>query len=112
MNCRIKLSSDFLKELKRLAKRYKSLKEDVKALGESLKENPMQGVDLGSGLRKIRLAITSKGKGKRGGARVFTLTAIISTEDTEVLLLTIYDKSERETLTDHELQNILKANGL
>ena len=104
MNCRIKLSLEFTKELKRLAKRYRSLKVDVKLLGESLMENPFQGADLGNGLRKVRMSITSKGKGKSGGARVITFTAIISTDDAEILLLTIYDKSERETITDSELK--------
>ena len=104
MNYRIKLSLEFTKELKRLAKRYRSLKADVKILGESLMENPFQGADLGNGLRKVRMSITSKGKGKSGGARVITLTAVISTDDTEILLLTIYDKSERDTITDSELK--------
>ena len=33
----------------------------------SLQSNPLQGVDLGKGLRKIRMSIASKGKGKSGG---------------------------------------------
>lgn len=104
MNYRIKLSLEFAKELKRLAKRYRSLKADVRLLGESLLENPFQGVDLGHGFRKVRMSITSKGKGKSGGARVITLLAIVSEEDTEILLLTIYDKFERDTITDAELK--------
>ena len=104
MNCRIKLSLEFAKELKRLAKRYCSLKTDVKLLGESLQENPYQGADLGNGLRKVRMSVTSKGKGKSGGARVITFTAIIATDTTEILLLTIYDKSERDNITDSELK--------
>ena len=104
MNCRIKLSLEFAKELKRLAKRYRSLKTDGKLLGESLPENPYQGADLGNGLRKVRMSVTSKGKGKSGGARVITFTAIIATDTTEILLLTIYDKSERDNITDSELK--------
>ena len=104
MNCRIKLSLEFAKELKRLAKRYRSLKTDVKLLGESLQENTYQGADLGNGLRKVRMSVTSKGKGKSGGARVITFTAIIATDTTEILLLTIYDKSERDNITDSELK--------
>ena len=57
----IKPVPSFLKELKRLSKRYVSIKEDVLALGRSLQMNPNQGVDLGRGLRKIRMVITSKG---------------------------------------------------
>lgn len=58
------------------------------------------------------MAITSKGKGKSGGARVITVTAIVSVDETNVTLLTIYDKSDRETIKDSELKNILKKNGL
>ena len=80
---------------------------------EDLKKNPHIGVDLGNGIRKVRMAIASKGKGKSGGARVITDTsAIISVEEGRVTLLTIYDKSDRENISDNEIirlqQEILK----
>lgn len=68
----------------------------------------MQGTDLGNRLRKIRLAITSKGKGKSGGARVITYTITVQEEGIEVTLLTIYDKSDRENVSDKELLDLLK----
>ena len=58
------------------------------------------------------MAISSKGKGKSGGARVITLTVLISETDTNIVLLTIYDKSERENLTDKELADIVKKSSL
>ena len=64
MNCKITVTPDFLKEMKRLSKRYKSLKEDLSKLGDELESNPLLGVELGHHLRKVRMAITSKGKGK------------------------------------------------
>lgn len=88
------------------------MQQDFANLLESLKENPEQGADLGKGLHKIRMAISSKGKGKSGGARVITLTALISKTDTDIILLTIYDKSECENLTDKELEDIIKKSGL
>ena len=106
MNYNIKPTPHFLKELKRLSKRYRSLKEDVNLLVASLHENPFQGTDLGKGLHKIRMAISAKGKGKSGGARVITLTALVTSDNT------IYDKSERESLTDAELRAIIVQNGL
>lgn len=112
MNCKISLSHEFEKNLKKLAKRYKSMKDDYAGLVRSLKQDPFQGTDLGKGLRKIRFAITSKGKGKRGGVRVITLTAFISIENAEVILVTIYDKSDKETLSDKEIKDILTRNGL
>ena len=112
MNCKISAIPSFKKDLKRLGKRYRSLKDDYKKLLVSLHENPLQGVDLGGGLHKVRMAITSKGKGKSGGARVITLVALVSAEEGGVLLLTMYDKSERENISDRELMDLKAEAGL
>ena len=63
---------DFRRMFKKLAKKYPSLKSDLQSLIEILAENPATGTNLGHNLYKIRLAISSKGKGKSGGARVIT----------------------------------------
>lgn len=84
------------------------MRQDFAGLLESLRREPQQGVDLGRGLHKVRMAISSKGKGKSGGARVITLTVLISETGTNIVLLTIYDKSECENLTDKELTDIVK----
>ncbi len=68
---------EFLKSAKALAKRYRSFSDDLKGLRDEILQNPSVGDDLGNGIRKLRMAIKSKGKGKRAGARVITLTAII-----------------------------------
>ena len=59
-------SDEFSRQFKRLAKKYKSFGEDYLNLKKDLLENPFRGDDLGGGVRKIRMAISSKGKGKRG----------------------------------------------
>ena len=58
------------------------------------------------------MAISAKGKGKSGGARVITLIISYNKENAEIGLLYLYDKSERETLTDAELTRILQLNDL
>ena len=103
-------SVEFLRQLKRLSKKYKSLGEDYKALKKSLLENPVQGDDLGGGVRKIRMAIGSKGKGKSGGARVLTLTVLVS-EDADVTLLTIYDKDETDNVSDEYIRWLISEAG-
>ena len=50
-------------------------------------------------MRKFRMAIASKGKGKSGGARILTLNALVS-DDVDVTLLTIYDKNEIDNVSD------------
>ena len=108
MSCTVKYSPEFAKSLKRLAKRYHSILDDLNELVRALKENSCQGVDLGAGFRKIRLRISSKGKGKSAGARVITFNFIISTLDTEIILLAIYDKSDRESISLKEIKSILE----
>ena len=95
----------FDKQLKRLAKKYPSLKNEFAELLESLEEKPEQGTNLGNNCYKIRLAIASKNKGKSGGARIITNIVI---DDETVYLLSIYDKAEHENLTDKELNTLLK----
>lgn len=99
MNVTIKTGRDFERQAHRLAKKYKSLKQDLLSLRQELLDNPFQGVELGRGVRKIRLAISSKGGGKSGGARVLTLTLHVS-DNANVTLLTIYDKSEIGNVRD------------
>ena len=72
---------------------------------DSLEKEPKQGTFLGNNCYKIRLAIASKGKGKSGGARIITNIVI---ENTTVYLLSIYDKSNKASLTDKELSDLLK----
>jgi hypothetical protein len=95
----------FDKQLKRLAKKYPSLKNEFAELLESLEQEPEQGTNLGNNCYKIRIAIATKGKGKSGGARV--ITNFVIAEET-VFLISIYDKSEKENLTDKELDELLK----
>jgi mRNA-degrading endonuclease RelE of RelBE toxin-antitoxin system len=94
----------FKRDIKRLTRKYLSLKKEYALLISELAENPQQGIPLGNNCYKIRLSIASKGKGKSGGARV--ITHIIVNENT-VLLLTMYDKSEKENISDKELQELL-----
>ena len=72
-----------------MAKKYQSLKTDLALLFKSLEENPMQGTPLGKNCYKIRLAISSKGKGKSGGARVIT-NFVISEEFLTFVVLYVF----------------------
>ena len=95
----------FDKQLKRLAKKYPSLTKEYVELLESLEQNPEQGTNLGNNCYKIRISISSKGKGKSGGARVITNFIIA---ENIVYLLSIYDKSDKENISDSELIDLLK----
>jgi len=94
----------FKRELKRLVKKFPSLKNEYGQLIEALEQEPATGTPLGHDCYKIRLAITSKGKGKSGGARVVTHLYIAGKT---VFLLSIYDKSEQSDISDKDLLQLL-----
>ena len=65
---------------------------------------PDAGTPLGKNTYKIRIAIKSKGKGKSGGGRVITY---LLSEQNELYLLTIYDKSEFDNVDTTTIQAII-----
>lgn len=105
MSYEVKSIAVFEKQTKRLIKKYASLKKELLNLVQELKHNPEQGTAIGKRCFKIRIAIAAKGKGKSGGARVI-INVVVT--DSTVYLLSIYDISEKENLTDKELDELLK----
>ena len=102
---KVRMSEDFRTAYKRLKKRHKSLEYDFEQLLLSLLQDPYQGVELEGGARKVRLAITSKGRGKSGGARVIIRVRIVADE---LQLLYIYDKADFENVNDVYLRDVMK----
>ena len=109
MSYKVLATAHFAKDAKRLGKKYPSLKKDLEQLITKLEQQPGTGIVLGHNLFKIRLAIRSKGKGKSGGARVITY---VITTNQEVLLTSIYDKSEISSISTDILLQILRAEGI
>lgn len=72
MTVNITTHPEFVRQMKRYAKKYRSLAVEYASFLKSIQDNPFQGDDLGKGIRKVRLAVASKGKGKSGGMRVIT----------------------------------------
>ena len=113
MNSKTQIISSklFLGHLKRLRKKFPSFKQDVENLKAELLTNPRTGFDLGNGAYKNRLRIKSKGKGKSGGARVISYveTEVIGfIQNNVVNLLTIYDKSEVDTISKEQIDWLIK----
>ena len=112
MNFDIRVSTYFEHEAKRLAKHYPSFKNDFDEFLKSLKEDPYQGDDLGNGVRKVRMHIASKGKGKSGGARVITFNFLVDEQNREINLLLLYDKQKADNFNPAALNVALKELGL
>ena len=107
MSYKVSTIDHFNRELKKLAKKYPSLKFDLLAFVEKLIANPFQGDGLDC--FKVRMSISSKGKGKSGGARVITCIKVV---DENIILLSIYDKSEQSDIDSKTLSKLLQNNNL
>jgi mRNA-degrading endonuclease RelE of RelBE toxin-antitoxin system len=105
MRYKIEITDNFKKEAKKLIAKYASLRGEILELGHKLSENPMMGTPLGNDVYKIRLSIASKNKGKSGGARIISFVKII---DETVYLLSIYNKGDKDSISDKEIEVLLK----
>ena len=94
----------FKKEAKILSKKYNSFEDDIEIVLNEIRNNPQYGISLGKNCYKIRFALKSKGKGKSGGGRLITLVKIIKQT---VYLLSVYDKSSRDSVSDKELDELI-----
>lgn len=112
MNFEIRTSSYFEVEAKRLAKRHRSFADDLESFQNELLKYPYQGIELTPGIRKIRMAIASKGRGSSGGARVITLTYTISEKTGAIILLLLYDKADASSVKVGVVKKIVKEIGL
>lgn len=112
----VNITKSFSTAAKPLLKKYHSFSKDLLTLEKQLISNPNLGTPLGNNAYKIRLKITSKTKGKSGGGRVITfvenylvaVTERISDEEVIVNLLTVFDKSDTDNISDNELKELIK----
>ncbi len=111
-NITISVSDDFAKEAKRLAKKYPSFKQDYKDFLVSIKNNPLQGDEITKNIRKIRMAIKAKGKGKSGGARVITFNILTDIKNGHVVFLLLYDKEDASTVKVNVVKQLVRDMGL
>ena len=109
----MKVTFDYLPEFERraknLAKKYKSFEKDYSDFLDKLEEKPFCGESLGNHVYKYRMAISSKGKGKSGGARVITYNVqSLSDDEVVITLMSIYDKNEMSNVSDAYLRSLVK----
>ena len=109
MNVKIDFLPEFMRLAKQLWKKYASFEKDYLLLLDELRSNPFVGTPLGEGVRKVRMTISSKGKGKSGGARVLTYSVNKESDDEiKVTLLSIYDKSKISNVSDDYISSLIK----
>ena len=112
MNYEIIPTKTFKRDFKPLLKKYRSLLDDFEQFKNELLKNPEMGIDMGNNTRKIRMAVASKNKGKRGGARVITFDVVVDYNNTDIFLITIYDKGEQDSISRKMIERLKQENGL
>jgi hypothetical protein len=110
MKITVYFTPNFSKRYKKYQKKYQSLEADMQLFISNL-ENTFS-TDLGGGIYKYRLLVKSKNKGKSGGFRIITLEILVSENDKDVTLITIYDKNDHATISKSKIMEILKEEGL
>ena len=99
----VKYTANFLKETKKLAKRFKLLKNDLKKAVKEIEDGNI-GTHLGYDLYKKRVANSSTQTGKSGGFRIILYQKI----ENKIFLISIYSKTDKETISDKELKDLIK----
>jgi len=112
MNVEIDTSADFDRDFHKLRKRHKSIVKDLQKFVEQLQKQSISGKEITAGVFKYRMAVTSKGKGKSGGVRIISCEILLCSELKNITLLSIYDKSDRSSITGSEIRDLLKRAGL
>jgi len=107
MSYSIVLTRSFKKSIKRLKKRFRHVKDDVRVAIQVLLQSPQLGVVIpgSSGIRKLRVRNTDLPKGKSSGYRL--LYYVEDQPTPTIYLLLLYAKSDREDVTRRELQQLL-----
>ncbi len=109
MSFEVLTTAEFETQAKALRKRHRSFKQDLKDFILSLRENPFQGVELSPGIRKIRMAISSKGRGKSGGARIITYTVVAAETEGRVYLMNVYDKADFSSVELSAIKDMIRG---
>ena len=95
----------YTKAIKKQAKKYRHIDEDIDNFLENVLSEDDLGISLGDDVYKVRIANSDKQKGKSSGYRLITYLKFV---DNELYLLYIYDKSDLASLSEHEIDRLIK----
>ncbi len=102
----VEASATFNRNLRTLAKKYRSIRSDVQPIIEQLERGELPGEEIpgiGYEVFKLRIRNSDVQKGKSGGYRLiyYVKTA------TGIILLTIYTKSEQADIPADSIRSII-----
>jgi mRNA-degrading endonuclease RelE of RelBE toxin-antitoxin system len=102
----VTVSPTFNRNLRTLAKKYRSIRNDIQPIIEQLTQGELPGdriAGVGYVVFKLRIRNSDTQKGKSGGYRLiyYVQTA------TGIILLTVYTKSEQVDIAAEDIENII-----
>ncbi|MBN2963563.1 type II toxin-antitoxin system RelE/ParE family toxin [Sulfurospirillum sp. T05] len=103
-NLTVKDTSVFAKAVKNLKRKFRNIDKDWLAFVDGIKTEEDLGVYLGSGVYKARISNSDKRTGKSGGYRLISYLKLLNNE---LYLIYIYDKSDFETLSEKEIDQLI-----
>jgi len=100
------VSPTFNRNLRTLAKKYRSIRNDIQPIIEQLAQGELPGdriAGVGYAVFKLRVRNSDTQKGNSGGYRLiyYVQTAM------GIILLTVYTKSEQVDIVAEDIQNII-----
>ena len=110
MHVQVYFTPLFNRKYKKYLKKYHSLSTDLKHFIENLSE--AKPVNMGGSIFKYRLSVESKNKGKSGGFRIVSFEILVNESEKDITLITLYDKSEQDSISKAEILEILKTENL
>ncbi len=102
----VQYSDAFKRQLKRLSRRYRKIRQDVQPIIDALLNNETPGDQIAGTdytLYKVRAKNSDSQRGKRGGYRIIYY---IKTE-THCILVAIYSKSDQGDISAEALNRLL-----
>lgn len=102
----VEAAPTFTRNLRNLAKKYRSIRNDIQPVIEQLERGELPGdriSEIGYEVFKVRVRNTNIQKGKSGGYR---LIYYVKTED-GIILLTVYTKSAQADIPADEIMGII-----
>ena len=107
MNIEVEYTLEFKRNIRQLIKKYPSIRCDIEPIIQGLQQGELLGDRIqhsGYVIYKLRVKNSDNRKGKSAGYRIiYYLKTVVN-----IVLVTIYSKSEQSDITANELKTIIK----
>jgi mRNA-degrading endonuclease RelE of RelBE toxin-antitoxin system len=104
----VSYTGEFKRSLRQLIKKYVHIRNDIEPVIQQLQQGELLGDRIQHGayiVYKVRVRNSDAQRGKSGGYRVIYYLK----QQTDIVLLTVYSKSEQADISNAEIKRIIKT---